>query len=99
MSFVVVLSCFLSLLVGGTAFFLFRRRRWRAIVIAGIVLIAAPIWFLHPVCVPLSVEDIALFDPPIESRTQTGLTGQRIFQEREGDWFQCKTWIARSLFF
>jgi hypothetical protein len=52
-----------------------------------------------PVCVVIAPEDVAGFDPPIETRTQTGLIGQRYFQERGGRWYQCKARIARALFF
>ena len=57
------------------------------------------VWLLMPVCVVIAPEDVAGFDPPIETRTQTGLIGQRYFQERGGRWYQCKARIARALFF
>lgn len=53
---------------------------------------------LWPVCVPLSSEQVAAFQPPITERTDSFLFG-RVFQQREGQWHQCKTRIARALFF
>jgi hypothetical protein len=58
-----------------------------------------PRWFLHPVCAAIPPEDLASFVPPIETRTDTDMIGQRGFQPRDGGWFQCKPWIARALFF
>jgi hypothetical protein len=53
---------------------------------------------LRPVCVPLSGEDLAGFDVPIEQRAERDLY-VRIFQRRDGQWYQCKTWLSRQLFF
>lgn len=59
------------------------------------VAVAYALW---PVCVPISTQDAASFDPPIAERTDTMLWG-RIFQQRSGQWQQCKTRIARAFFF
>jgi len=66
----------------------------------GIVLVAAlgASYAVWPVCVPLSAEALASFQPPIAQRTDTMLWG-RIFQQRSGQWYQCKTRIARAFFF
>jgi hypothetical protein len=53
---------------------------------------------LWPVCVALSAEDVAAFQPPIAERDDRMLFG-RIFQQRSGQWYQCKTRIARAFFF
>ena len=53
---------------------------------------------LHPVCVPLSDDDLARFTTPIEQREDRDFY-LRIFQEHDGQWHQCKTWISRTLFF
>jgi len=69
-------------------------------VVLGIVAMAALVvgYALWPVCVPLSAEDTASFQPPIAERTDTMLWG-RIFQQRSGQWYQCKTRISRAFFF
>jgi hypothetical protein len=64
-----------------------------AVVIAALVIIA-----FRPVCVPLSPADLAGFDPPIETRTEHDFHLQ-VFQQIDGRWYQCKTWISRQLFF
>jgi len=56
-------------------------------------------WLLHPVCVAIPPEDLANFSPPIETRTDTDMIGERVFRQRDGGWFQCKPWIARAMFF
>jgi hypothetical protein len=56
-------------------------------------------WLLHPVCVRIPDADMASFSPTIDTRTDTGVAGQRYFQKHDGVWFQCKAWIARQLFF
>ena len=53
---------------------------------------------LRPVCVPLSEEDIARFNVPIEQRTDRDFYLQ-VFQRRNGQWHQCKTWVSRQFFF
>jgi hypothetical protein len=55
-------------------------------------------WTLRPVCVPLSTEDLRGFNVPIEQRTDRDLY-VRVFQQRQGQWYQCKTWLSRQLFF
>jgi hypothetical protein len=53
---------------------------------------------LRPVCVPVPVDTVAGFDPPIATRTDRDLH-VKVFQLRDGQWHQCKTWISRQLFF
>lgn len=90
-------ACFLIVLViGGVAYLMFRRRRWVALGVAGASLVGLLAWFLHPVCAPLTPDVVALISPSIEARTETGLIGQRIFQQRDGGWYHCKVWIARG---
>jgi hypothetical protein len=53
---------------------------------------------LRPVCVPISAEELAQFNVPIEQRDDRDLYLQ-VFQRRNGQWHQCKTWLSRQLFF
>ncbi len=53
---------------------------------------------LRPVCVPLSAEDLQGFTVPIEQRTDRDFYLQ-VFQRRDGQWYQCKTWLSRQFFF
>jgi hypothetical protein len=68
--------------------------RWVALA----ALVIAACWALRPVCVPLSPDDLARFEPPIEQRSDRDLY-LRVFQLRDGQWHQCKTWLSRQFFF
>jgi hypothetical protein len=68
---------------------------WLVIVVA---IAALATFALRPVCVPLSPADVAGFNTPIETRTDHDLYLQ-VFQQLDGRWFQCKTWISRQFFF
>ncbi|HUK86966.1 MAG TPA: hypothetical protein VLT85_04825 [Terriglobales bacterium] len=58
------------------------------------------VWLGHPVCVPIPDEELKNFTPlPIEQRTDRDLFLFRTFQKRDGHWCQCKSWIAREMFF
>jgi len=76
-----------------------RRLVWAAVV-ALILTAALALWLEHPVCVPLSEEDVATANRslPLEQRTDRQLHGP-IFQQRDQRWYQCKSWISRQLFF
>jgi len=73
-------------------------RGWRT----GFVVLAVAItiigWAFHPVCVPLSADDLKDFNIPIAERTDRDFY-LKVFQQRDGQWYQCKTWISRQFFF
>jgi hypothetical protein len=52
----------------------------------------------RPVCMPLSSQDLAGFTSPIETRTDRDFY-LRVFQQRDGQWHQCKVWISRKFTF
>jgi hypothetical protein len=99
MSFVVGLCIILGAVAGTLAWLLSRRRLWVPLAVSALVFTGCLAWFLRPVCTTIPDEDLANFQPPIGTRTETGLAGQRYFQQRDGVWFHCKTWIARELLF
>ena len=73
----------------------------RPLVLAGLVFLvplAALVFVLRPVCVPLTTEDLKTFNVPIEQRTDRDFY-LKVFQRRDGQWYQCKTWISRFFFF
>jgi len=41
---------------------------------------------------------LTTFNVPIEQRTDRDFY-LRVFQQRDGQWYQCKTWISRFFFF
>lgn len=58
------------------------------------VLLGYALW---PVCIALSPEQVASSRPPLEQRDERAFFGP-VFQQREGQWCQCKTRIARAFF-
>jgi len=67
--------------------------------VAPLILIAAALAFaLRPVCVTLAPEDLAGFNQPIDTRTDHDFYLQ-VFQQMDGRWYQCKTWLSRQFFF
>lgn len=97
--FVLTIGLVLGAVAGGIAAVIFRRRKWIALVIGFAVFAGSIAWLLSPSCVPMSAEDAARFDPPIETRTDTNVLGQRYFQHYGGAWHHCKTRIASEMFF
>jgi hypothetical protein len=71
------------------------RFTWLAVALA---FVAGTLFALRPVCVPLSPDDLASFNTPIETRTDHDFYLQ-VFQQRDGRWYQCKTWLSRQFFF
>lgn len=67
-------------------------------VLVFLVPVAALVFVLHPVCVPLTADDLKTFNVPIEQRTDRDFY-LKVFQRRSGQWYQCKTWISRFFFF
>jgi hypothetical protein len=68
-------------------------------VLAAILILAGLVgWALRPVCVPLTADDLRGFNVPIEQRTDRDFY-LRVFQQRGGQWYQCKTWVSRQFFF
>jgi hypothetical protein len=99
MNFVVVLCTIIAAIAGVFARLLFRRRLWLPLAASVIVFVGCLVWFLRPVCTVIPHKDLANFQPPIDTRTDTRITGQRYFQPRDGVWLHCKTWNERQLFF
>ena len=80
-----------------------RVRAGRALVVAlgGVALVlAVVVWCAHPVCRPLSDEDVAEAAKygALDARTDRQWHG-RIWQRKGGRWYHCKSWISRQLFF
>ncbi len=70
----------------------------RALLILGLLALGLVLFAFRPVCVPLSAEDIQRFNVPIEQRTDRDFY-LKVFQQRDGQWYQCKTWLSRQFFF
>jgi hypothetical protein len=53
---------------------------------------------LRPLCVRLDEAAVRAMTPSIATRSDRDLY-VRVFQQRGGEWHQCKTWLSRQLFF
>lgn len=69
----------------------------RVILIALLLFLGLAAWALRPVCVPLTAADLRSFNVPIEQRTDRDFY-LTVFQQRDGQWCQCKTWLSRLYF-
>jgi hypothetical protein len=67
-----------------------------ALIIA-LFFLAALILLFRPVCVPISDEELKAFNVPIEQRNDRDFY-LKVFQKKNGQWYQCKTWLSRFLF-
>lgn len=54
--------------------------------------------FFRPVCVLLSTENLKGFNIPIEQRTDRDFY-VKVFQQKNNEWYQCKTYLSRLFFF
>jgi hypothetical protein len=78
-----------------------RAGRALVLVLCGLALgVAIVAWCAHPICVPLTDAEVAeaVRWAPLETRPDRQWHG-RVWQRRGGQWYQCKSWIPRQLFF
>jgi hypothetical protein len=68
----------------------------RTVTVAAIALLGY--FSLCPVCIPLTEEDLRSFNVPIEQRTDRDFY-LKVFQNKDGKWRRCKTWLSRFFFF
>jgi len=69
-----------------------------ALAVAIVILLGAAIFALRPICVEIPDQELLQFTSPIEQRIDRDVY-LKVFQQRNGRWHQCKTWISRQLFF
>lgn len=62
-----------------------------------VLLLGLAVFLFRPVCVPLSDKDLGSFTVPIEQRTERDFY-LKVFQTKNGRWYQCKMWISRLFF-
>ncbi len=70
----------------------------KAWIVVAVLVLALAAWSLRPVCVPLSAEELRGFNVPVEQRNDRDFF-LKMFQQRDGQWHQCKTWLSRQFFF
>jgi len=74
----------------------------KLLVMVILVIVVGTLYFLwHPTCVPVSQEDLRYISTnhytPLEKRTDTAW-GIKIWQQKNGQWYQCKAWFDRAMF-
>ncbi|MBA2482142.1 MAG: hypothetical protein H0V44_15890 [Planctomycetes bacterium] len=74
-----------------------RLRRWRVPSAIAAAALAVLIFLFRPVYAPLDEAQIRTMEPPIQERTDRDFY-LKVFQKRDGRWYQCKTWISRNWF-
>ncbi len=96
---IILLVVLIGLSLLGIFGLVFVRRRAYKRLVAAVLLLCGGLFFLfRPVCTPLDDETLAGFSPPIELRDDATFYGHPIFQRRDGQWHHCKTWISRLFF-
>lgn len=57
------------------------------------------VFLFRPVCVPINERSSEDFNSSMARRSERMFYGVKVFQKRNGQWYQCKTWISRFVFF
>jgi hypothetical protein len=63
----------------------------------GIVLVGLLGFLLRPVCMPLGQENLASFHIPAKQRMEQRDLYLKVWQEKGGRWYHCKTYLSRLL--
>lgn len=63
-----------------------------------IVILFVIIFFFRPVCVQISSEALENFNVPIGERADRDFY-VKVFQQKDNEWYQCKTYLSRLFFF
>ncbi|HMB76643.1 MAG TPA: hypothetical protein VKN76_09610 [Kiloniellaceae bacterium] len=96
--FISLIALLALLFLAGLAVLFHRGRKKTAVFLGTAVIVIVSLAF-RPACRPIEAADAANFDPPIETRNDSNFYGLKTFQQEDGQWLHCKTWIARAFFF
>jgi hypothetical protein len=66
--------------------------------LVAIIVIGLMGFFLRPVCVPLSQDNLSSFSVPLKQRLEARDWYVKVWQEKKGQWYQCKTHLSRLMF-
>jgi hypothetical protein len=66
--------------------------------LVAIIVIGLMGFFLRPVCVPLSQDNLSSFSVPLNQRLEARDWYVKVWQEKKGQWYQCKTYLSRLMF-
>ena len=66
--------------------------------LAAIIVIAVMGYFLRPVCMPLSQDNLSSFNIPLKQRLEARDLYVKVWQEKKGQWYKCQTYLSRLMF-
>jgi hypothetical protein len=66
--------------------------------LAAIIVIGTIGFFFRPVCLPLTQDNLSSFNVPLKQRLEARDFYVRVWQEKRGQWYQCKTHLSRLMF-
>jgi hypothetical protein len=98
MFIILTLLGFLALLWLFGAAFLARKKRWLALGLLVAGTLGGLVFMFRPVCVPIESgeQEAAKYN---YSERQDKDFYVKVFQQHDGLWHHCKTWISRQFFF
>ncbi len=74
------------------------KKQWISFAVVVIVMLAIPVLWFRPVCVPIENGEEEAKKYNYEQRKDKSFY-VRVFQKKDGQWHHCKIWIARQFFF
>jgi hypothetical protein len=66
--------------------------------LAAFILIGTIGFFFRPVCLPLTQENLSSFNVPLKDRLKARDFYLKVWQQKGGQWYQCKTHLSRLMF-
>ncbi len=81
---------------GYTRFIMKRKTLWGMAIT--LFVIGGAGYAMRPVCTFIPDEDVKNLNVPIEQRSERDFY-IKVFQQRDGHWYQCKTALSRFFFF
>ena len=66
--------------------------------LVAIMVIGGMGFFLRPVCMPLSQDNLSSFNIPLKQRLEARDWYVKVWQEKKGQWYECKTHLSRLIF-
>ena len=66
--------------------------------LVAIMVIGGMGFFLRPVCMPLSQDNLSSFNIPLKQRLEARDWYVKVWQEKKGQWYECQTYLSRLMF-
>jgi hypothetical protein len=98
MPILLTLLGFLALLWFFGALFLTRKKHWLALSLLLAGTLGGLVFLFRPVCVPIENGEQQAVQYRYSERQDKDFY-VKVFQQQDGKWHHCKTWISRQFFF